>query len=107
MRPSRSQESFGPRLTAGPNSEVELIRRQLNDRREASTVTTILGYISRNLCSRGSSTYRKTGRSSAVGAPKALLQSGHPDPVAKAKIADLRDKFRGAFTGWLEIAEAA
>jgi len=27
--------------------------------------------------------------------------------VAKAKIADLRDKFRGAFTGWLEIAEAA
>jgi hypothetical protein len=33
---------------------------------------------------------------------KALLQSGHPDPVMKAKIIDLQDKFRDAFTGWLE-----
>jgi hypothetical protein len=38
---------------------------------------------------------------------KALLQSSHPDPVAKAKIVDLRDKFRDAFTGWLETEEAA
>jgi hypothetical protein len=38
---------------------------------------------------------------------KALLQSGHPDPVMKAKIIDLQDKFRDAFTGWLEIEEAA
>ena len=38
---------------------------------------------------------------------KALLQSDPPDPVAKAKIVDLRDKFRDAFTGWLEIEEAA
>jgi hypothetical protein len=38
---------------------------------------------------------------------KALLQSSHPDPVLEAKIADLRDKFRDAFTGWLEIEEAA
>ena len=37
---------------------------------------------------------------------KALLQSG-PDPVVTDKIADLRDKFRDAFTGWLEIEEAA
>jgi hypothetical protein len=37
---------------------------------------------------------------------KALLQS-HPDPVMADKIADLRDKFRDAFTGWLEIEEAA
>jgi len=34
---------------------------------------------------------------------KALLQS-RPDPVTAA---DLRDKFRGAFTGWPEIEEAA
>jgi hypothetical protein len=38
---------------------------------------------------------------------KALLQSSHPDPVVEAKIADLREKFRDAFTGWLEIEEAA
>ena len=38
---------------------------------------------------------------------KALLQSAHPDAVVEAKIVDLRDKFRDAFTGWLEIEEAA
>jgi len=38
---------------------------------------------------------------------KALLQSGHSDPVVEAKIVDLREKFRDAFTGWLEIEEAA
>jgi hypothetical protein len=32
---------------------------------------------------------------------KALLQS-RPDPVTADKIVDLRDKFRDAFTGWLE-----
>jgi hypothetical protein len=37
---------------------------------------------------------------------KALLQS-RPDPMTADKIADLRDKFRDAFTGWLEIDEAA
>jgi hypothetical protein len=37
---------------------------------------------------------------------KALLQS-HPDPMTADKITDLRDKFRDAFTGWLEIEEAA
>jgi hypothetical protein len=37
---------------------------------------------------------------------KALLQS-RPDPITADKIADLRDKFRDAFTGWLEIEEAA
>lgn len=37
---------------------------------------------------------------------KALLQS-RPDPVTADKIADLRDKFRDAFTGWLEIEQAA
>lgn len=31
----------------------------------------------------------------------------HPDAVTADKIADLRDKFRDAFTGWLEIDEAA
>ena len=35
-----------------------------------------------------------------------LLQS-HPDPMTADKVADLRDKFRDAFTGWLEIEEAA
>jgi hypothetical protein len=35
-----------------------------------------------------------------------LLQS-RPDPVNADKIADLRDKFRDAFTGWLEIDQAA
>jgi hypothetical protein len=30
---------------------------------------------------------------------KSLLQSD-PDPVVADKIADLRDKFRDAFTGW-------
>jgi hypothetical protein len=37
---------------------------------------------------------------------KALLKS-QPDPMTADKIADLRDKFRDAFTGWLEIEEAA
>jgi hypothetical protein len=36
----------------------------------------------------------------------ALLKS-QPDPMTTDKIADLRDKFRDAFTGWLEIEEAA
>jgi hypothetical protein len=30
-----------------------------------------------------------------------------PDWVVADKIADLRDKFRDAFTGWLEIEQAA
>jgi hypothetical protein len=38
---------------------------------------------------------------------KALLQSGHPDPVVRGKIVDLREKFSDAFTGWLEIEQAA
>jgi hypothetical protein len=33
---------------------------------------------------------------------KALLQS-QPDPMTADKIVDLCDKFRDAFTGWLEI----
>jgi hypothetical protein len=37
---------------------------------------------------------------------KALLQS-RPDPVTTDKIADLRDKFADAFTGWLEIDKEA
>ena len=37
---------------------------------------------------------------------KALLQS-HPDPVTADKVADLRNKFRDAFTGWPEVEEAA
>ena len=37
---------------------------------------------------------------------KALLQS-RPDPMTANKIADLRDKFRDAFTGWLEIEQEA
>jgi hypothetical protein len=37
---------------------------------------------------------------------KALLKS-NPDPMTADKVADLRDKFRDAFTGWLEIDEAA
>ena len=37
---------------------------------------------------------------------KALLNS-NPDPLTADKVADLRDKFRDAFTGWLEIEEAA
>jgi hypothetical protein len=36
-----------------------------------------------------------------------LLQSRPDDPVTADKIADLRDKFRDAFTGWLEIDQAA
>ena len=35
-----------------------------------------------------------------------LLQS-RPDPVTAGKITDLRDMFRDAYTGWLEIEEAA
>ena len=41
------------------------------------------------------------------GAFEALLQSSHPEPAMKAKIIDLQNKFRDAFTGWLEIEEAA
>jgi hypothetical protein len=37
---------------------------------------------------------------------KALLKS-QPEPMTADKIADLREKFRDAFTGWLEIEEAA
>jgi hypothetical protein len=37
---------------------------------------------------------------------KALLKS-QPDPMTADKIVDLRDKFRDAFTGWLEIEQAA
>ena len=37
---------------------------------------------------------------------KALLQS-QPDPMTADKIVDLRDKFRDAFTGWLEIENEA
>ena len=37
---------------------------------------------------------------------KALLKFD-PDPVVADKIADLRDRFRDAFIGWLEIEEAA
>jgi hypothetical protein len=37
---------------------------------------------------------------------KALLQS-NPDPVVADKVADLQQKFRDAFTGWLDIEEAA
>jgi hypothetical protein len=33
--------------------------------------------------------------------------NSHPDPIVEAKIVDLRDKFRDAFAGWLEIEEAA
>jgi len=36
----------------------------------------------------------------------ALLQS-HPDPVTADKVADLRDMFRDAYTGWLEIEQEA
>jgi hypothetical protein len=38
---------------------------------------------------------------------KSLLQSSHRDPVLRGKIVDLHDKFRDAFTGWLELEEAA
>ncbi len=37
---------------------------------------------------------------------KALLQS-KPNPAVADEVADLRDKFRDAFTGWLEIEQAA
>jgi hypothetical protein len=37
---------------------------------------------------------------------KALLQS-RPDPVTADKIADLRNMFRDAYTGWLEIEKEA
>jgi hypothetical protein len=36
----------------------------------------------------------------------ALLQS-RPDPVTADKIADLRNMFRDAYTGWLEIEKEA
>jgi hypothetical protein len=37
---------------------------------------------------------------------KALLRS-NPDPVTADKIADLRNMFQDAYTGWLEIYEEA
>ena len=37
---------------------------------------------------------------------KALLKS-QSDPMTADKIADLRDKFRDAFTGWLKIEKEA
>jgi hypothetical protein len=37
---------------------------------------------------------------------KALLQS-NPDPMTTGKVVDLRDMFRDAFTGWLEIEKQA
>jgi len=37
---------------------------------------------------------------------KALLQS-RPDPVTADKIADLRNMFRDAYTGWLEMEKEA
>ncbi len=37
---------------------------------------------------------------------KALLKS-NPDPATADKVTDLRDKFRNAFTGWLEIEQEA
>jgi len=37
---------------------------------------------------------------------KSLLQS-HPDPMTTDKVVDLRNKFRDAFTGWLEIENEA
>jgi hypothetical protein len=37
---------------------------------------------------------------------KALLQS-RPDPVTANKVADLRNMFRDAYTGWLEIEKEA
>jgi hypothetical protein len=37
---------------------------------------------------------------------KALLQS-RPDPVTADKIVDLRNMFRDAYTGWLEIENEA
>ena len=37
---------------------------------------------------------------------KALLQS-RPDPMTADKVIDLRDKFRDAFTAWLEIEQEA
>jgi len=37
---------------------------------------------------------------------EALLQSG-PDPLTADKITDLRNMFRDAYTGWLEVEEAA
>jgi hypothetical protein len=35
------------------------------------------------------------------------FKESRPDPVTADKVADLRDKFRDAYTGWLEIEEAA
>ena len=37
---------------------------------------------------------------------KALLQS-RPDPVTADKIADLRNMFQDAYSGWLEIEQEA
>ena len=37
---------------------------------------------------------------------KALLQS-RPDPVTADKVTDLRNMFRDAYTGWLEIEKEA
>jgi hypothetical protein len=37
---------------------------------------------------------------------KSLLQS-RPDPMTADKIADLRNMFRDAYTGWLEVEKEA
>jgi hypothetical protein len=37
---------------------------------------------------------------------KILVQSG-PDPLTADEIADLRDMFRDAYSGWLDIEEEA
>ena len=37
---------------------------------------------------------------------KALLQSG-PDPMTADKVGDLQNRFRDAFTGWLETEQEA
>ncbi len=38
---------------------------------------------------------------------QALVQSGPADAAAVQKIVDLRNMFRDAYTGWLEIEQAA
>ena len=35
------------------------------------------------------------------------LQQSRPDPLTADKITDLRDMFRDAYTGWLEIEKEA
>jgi hypothetical protein len=36
-----------------------------------------------------------------------IIENADPDPVAADKIVDLRDKFRDAYTGWLEVYNEA